>query len=101
MVITLAGVENVEHIIAIEILCATQGIDFRKLEKEVVLGKGSRIAYDLARKTVPQLTQVNDKTHDRLTQDVLVHKDITSLWELVHKGRLVSQVHAKLSELTN
>jgi histidine ammonia-lyase len=43
---------NVEYIVAIELLCATQGVDFRGPGK---LGKGTKVAYSLVRKRVPPL----------------------------------------------
>jgi histidine ammonia-lyase len=46
--------ENTEYIIAIELLCAAQAIEFRKSEK---LGKGTVKAYTTIRKTVPMLKQ--------------------------------------------
>jgi len=46
--------ENTEYIIAIELLCAAQAIEFRGPEK---LGKGTRIAYKNIRKIVPKLKE--------------------------------------------
>jgi histidine ammonia-lyase len=46
--------ENTEYIIAIELLCAAQAIEFRKSEK---LGKGTVKAYTTIRKTVPMLKE--------------------------------------------
>jgi len=43
--------DNVEHIVAIELICAAQGIDFRR----VVAGKGTTSVYDAIRKHVPPL----------------------------------------------
>jgi len=54
--------ENTEYIIAIELLCATQAVDFRGPEK---LGKGTKKTYALIRKHVPMLKQ--DKV---LSEDV-------------------------------
>jgi len=44
--------ENVEYIVAIELLCSAQAVEFRGPEK---LGKGTKIAYSTIRKTVPML----------------------------------------------
>ncbi len=46
--------ENIEYIIAIELLCAAQAIEFRGPER---LGKGTKIAYSTIRKTVPPLKE--------------------------------------------
>ena len=48
-------IDNVEHILAIELLCAAQGIDFRKraLPAGAQLGAGTREAYAIIRRQVP------------------------------------------------
>ncbi len=46
--------ENTKYIIAIELLCAAQAIEFRGSEK---LGKGTKVAYSMIRKAVPMLKQ--------------------------------------------
>ena len=46
--------ENVEFIVAIELLCAAQAIEFRVSEK---LGKATKIAYSTIRRTVPMLKE--------------------------------------------
>jgi histidine ammonia-lyase len=48
-------VENLEHILALELFCAAQGIDFRKklLGADKNLGNGTRKVYDLIRSRVP------------------------------------------------
>lgn len=89
-------VNNVEYIVAIELLCATQGIDLRLLQKQGAIGRGSRAAYDAVRKLVPRITQDGGERCDRLTQDTLVHRDIASLWQLVHEGSLAQQVTARI-----
>jgi histidine ammonia-lyase len=47
--------DNVEHILALELMAAAQGIDFRKetLGAHASLGKGTQEAYKLVRKSVP------------------------------------------------
>ena len=47
--------ENLEQILALELFCAAQGIDFRKKQigAEKTLGKGTRIAYQKIRRQVP------------------------------------------------
>jgi histidine ammonia-lyase len=46
--------ENVEYIVAIELLCAVQAVEFHGSEK---LGKGTKMAYSTVRKTVPMLKE--------------------------------------------
>ena len=47
-------IRNVERIIAIELLAAAQGIDFRREALPgAILGRGTQIAYDLVRQRVP------------------------------------------------
>lgn len=47
--------ENVEHILSIELLAAAQGIDFRRqaLGQPARLGRGTALVYDLIRRQVP------------------------------------------------
>ena len=67
---------NTEHIVAIELLCAVQGVDFRGPNK---LGKGTRAAYSLIRKKVPMLME------DRvLTKDIEDVVELTRGEELLH-----------------
>lgn len=44
--------ENVTHVLAIEFLCASQGLEFRKDAMEK-LGRGTRVAFEVIRKRVP------------------------------------------------
>ena len=58
--------DHVETIIAIELLCAAQGIDFRQKEMGGIgrLGQGTQIAYALVREKVPFLQKdVNLSIH--------------------------------------
>ncbi len=54
---TLAVIESVETIVAIELLAAAQGIDFRReqLGPTARLGKGTAIAYEIVRREIPFL----------------------------------------------
>lgn len=73
---------NTEHIIAIELLCAAQGIDFRDSEK---LGKGTEAAYLTIREHV-----------STLREDRVLHDDIERTRKLVRSGRLVEDVEKAL-----
>jgi histidine ammonia-lyase len=68
---------NTEHVLAIELLCAAQGIDFHR---PLQAGVGSRRAHRLIRERVP-----------RLTQDRVLAPDIQQVCNLVAAGA-ISQV---------
>jgi histidine ammonia-lyase len=68
----------VEHILAIELLCAAQGIDFRGPDK---LGKGTKAAYSMIRKRV-----------STLKEDRVMSKDIEATVELIRSQQLVNAV---------
>jgi len=69
---------NVEHIIAIELLCAAQGIDFRGSDK---LGKGTKVAFSLLRQFVPMLRE-----------DRVLSTDIEAVVGLIRSERLVNAI---------
>ncbi len=64
--------ENAQHIIAIELLCAAQAADFRRSEK---LGKGTRRVYETIRKMVPTLRR-----------DKVLNEEIEKIADLVRNG---------------
>lgn len=70
--------ENVEYIIAIELLCATQALEFRDPQK---LGKGTGLAYSIIRKNVPMLRK--DKT---------LSEDIEKLKQIVENALILNKV---------
>jgi len=67
--------QNVEYIIAIELLCAAQGVDLRGPEK---LGEGTKKAYLTIRKRA-----------FRLDEDRPIYRDIEVIKNLVHSGNLI------------
>jgi histidine ammonia-lyase len=69
---------NLEHIVAIELLCAVQGVDFRGPDK---LGKGTRAAYSLIREKVPMLKE-----------DRVLTRDIKNIVELTRSRELLGIV---------
>ena len=69
---------NVEQILAIELLCATQGIDYRGADKS---GKGTKAAHLLIRKKVPILKE-----------DRVISTDIEAIVELILSGELIDAV---------
>ncbi|HUR27007.1 MAG TPA: aromatic amino acid lyase, partial [Planctomycetota bacterium] len=73
-----AIVDNVESILAIELLCAAQA---REFQKDVHAGRGAQAAYDLVRKHIPP----NDA-------DRYLHADIAKARELITSGALCDTV---------
>ncbi|UCE44442.1 MAG: histidine ammonia-lyase [Candidatus Bathyarchaeota archaeon] len=69
---------NSEYILAIELLCAAQAVEFRGSEK---LGQGTRVAYSLIREKVPMLRK-----------DRVMSKDIEDVGKLIRNGRFVEAV---------
>ena len=75
---------NVETIVAIELLAAAQGIDFRR-QNEEEMGWGTAVAYDLIRQHVPFLDQ-----------DTELASHIESIRRLVADGIIKKTVEARL-----
>jgi histidine ammonia-lyase len=75
-------VENVHRVIAIELLCAAQGIDFLK---PLAPGRGSGKARELIRERVPFLE------HDRM-----ISLDIAHVVDLVRDDWFIGEVHSTI-----
>ena len=76
--------EHVETIVAIELLCAAQGIDFRR-QNEEQMGPGTEAAYQLIRQHVPFLDE-----------DTFLAPHIESVRRLVANGTIKRAVEEKL-----
>lgn len=76
---------NTEYIIAIELLCAAQGLEFRGAEKA---GMGTSEAYRLIRRVAPGLEEDTELT-----------PLIESAAELIRSGELVDSVERKIGQL--
>jgi histidine ammonia-lyase len=83
---TLQIIENVRHIIAIELLTASQAIDLRPQGAEK-LGRGTSVAYQTIREHVAFLD------HDRETSN-----DIKKLVELIRMEEIVNRVQGALGQ---
>lgn len=83
-------VRNVELILAIELLAAAQGIDFRKqrLGPAARLGRGTEPAYNLIRKHVPFLEK-----------DDIMYPYIEAVRSLVATGQLVKAVNLQVQDI--
>jgi histidine ammonia-lyase len=81
--------DNVEHILAIELLCAAQGIDFRRtaLDGQAQLGQGTRAAYALIRTRTPFIEQ-----------DTVMYPHMAAVHALVAGGDIVRAVNEAVGE---
>ncbi len=78
-------VTNTEEVIAIELLCAAQGID---LFTNIKAGDGTLAAYDIIRSKV-----------DYMKEDRILSADIARVRELLRTGSIVKAVEDKVGEL--
>ncbi len=78
-------VENLRHVLAIELMCAVQAIDLQEPE---TLGKGTQEAYKIIREIIPVLD----------TDRVLYH-DINKVVELLKKHDFVEDVMKTLNKI--
>ena len=76
---------HAETIVGIELLCAAQGIDFRKTDQDQ-LGAGSTVAYDLFREHVAFRSA-----------DGVLAGDIEAARMLVHSGKIKEAVEGRLN----
>jgi histidine ammonia-lyase len=83
-------ISNVEHILAIELMAAAQGIDFRreKLGQAARLGRGTQPAYDLIRQKVPFLPK-----------DAIMYPYMEAVHQLVTTGALVIAVNQHVMDI--
>jgi histidine ammonia-lyase len=77
--------ENVRRVLAMEIMCACQGIDMRGNKG---LGKGTKPVYEAVRKTVPVLTE-----------DRPLYEDINACEGLIIDGTLVKVCQEEAGEI--
>ncbi len=86
---TAAILDHTEMIIAIELLAAAQGIDFRRgvMGKEKRLGRGTAVAFDLVRQHIPFLEE-----------DTVLYPLMEQVRKLVATGALKDAVEDKLRD---
>jgi histidine ammonia-lyase len=77
--------QNVQNVVAIEMLCASQGIDFHKPHK---CGKGTGVAHNLIREHVTYLTE-----------DRILYDDIQTLLSLVKESTILKSVEDSIGKL--
>lgn len=76
--------KNVEYVLAIEMLCAAQGIDFQEFSP----GSGTQLAHNCIRQIV-----------QKLEQDRILYPDIEKVKQLIVDGTIVREVEVELGEL--
>ncbi len=83
-------VDNVEYILAIELMAAAQGIDFRKkkLGETAKLGRGTQPAYNLIRERAPFLER-----------DAVMYPFIEAIRQLVANGQIVLAVNRHVQDV--
>jgi histidine ammonia-lyase len=82
---SLKVLENVEQILAIELLCATQGLDFRAPLRPA---DGPRVAHDFVRSRIAHLEG-----------DRLLHDDLRAACAMLRDGSLLAEVEGALGAL--
>ncbi len=82
--------QNVEHILAIELMAAAQGVDFRKekLGQTAKLGQGTQPAYNLIRLHVPFLEK-----------DAIMYSYLEATRKLISSGQLVVAVNRHVQDV--
>jgi len=82
--------QNVEHILAIELMAAAQGVDFRREQLGVTakLGQGTQPAYDLIRQHIPFITQ-----------DVVMYPLMEAARQLVSREQIVKVVNEQVEDV--
>ena len=74
-------IDNLENILAIEIIAAVQGIDLRTDQPIKTLGTGSKIIYQRVREVV-----------EPLGEDRIIYPELKVIKEMIHRGELVQAV---------
>ena len=78
-------IKNVQYIIAIELLCAAQAIDFQLPKK---LGRGTKVVHKVIRESIPHLKK-----------DRILYPDIEKSFNLIKNGKLIEKVEKVIGKL--
>lgn len=78
-------INNTKHIIAIETLCAVQGIDFLRPLKS---GKGAEEAYGFIRERIPHIEK-----------DVIINEEISKIEEIIFDASFIAAVEEAAGKL--
>ena len=77
-------IENVRNVLAIELLCASQGLDFIQQKP----GQGVTIAHRIIREHIPTLSQ-----------DRVMASDIQTMLELIWNQTLIEKIEDQIGPL--
>ena len=80
--------DNVEHVLAVEMLCAAQAYDLLTEKKKIDWGKGTLKAYRVIREAVAYLAE-----------DREIGQDIEKMVALIRTGRIIQAVEEAVGEL--
>ncbi len=80
--------DNVEHVLAVEMLCAAQAYDLLTEENKMEGGRGTRVAYRVIRETIPYLEE-----------DRELAVDIGNMVALIRSGKIIAEVEKVVGEL--
>jgi histidine ammonia-lyase len=80
--------DNVEHVLAVEMLCAAQAYDLLTEEKKMEGGKGTRVAYRVIRETISYLAE-----------DRELAVDIGNMVALIRSGKIIAEVEKVVGKL--
>ncbi len=82
-------IDNLEQILAIELMAAAQGVDFRKASvgSGARLGRGTQPAYDLVREHVPFIEE-----------DTIMYPHMEAVRQLIASGALIRAVNQQVND---
>ncbi len=80
--------DNVEHVVAIELLCAAQAYDLLIRERPYRAGRGTRVAYEIIRADIPFMTS-----------DRELYLDIEKMVSIMRAGEIVEQVENAVGKI--
>ena len=80
--------DNVTHIIAVELICAAQAYDLLTLQKRLKAGKGTAAAYQIIRKKIPFLDQ-----------DRVLAMDIEAMVTMIKNNEILAAVEKAVGTL--
>ncbi|AOY58185.1 MULTISPECIES: histidine ammonia-lyase [Desulfococcus] len=80
--------DNVEHVVAIELLCAAQAYDLLQKKQPMTGGRGTHAAYRVIRRYVPYMAEDRD-----------LYIDIQTMRDVLRRGEVVRAVEAAVGEI--
>lgn len=80
--------DNVEHVAAIELLCAAQAYDLITEKQPMTGGLGTREAYKVIRRHVPYMDRDRD-----------LYRDIETMVDVIQSGEIISAVEAVVGRI--